>query len=128
MHRTWAMIERELRRFRRSPMLIVMSMVFPFLQLIVLGYAFGGNVRNLTIAVVDQDGGVPAVRVRELAGAVAANAKTFPNGTRHWSASSLGTVKVFVHASRQSGSEERATLWLLSTKGKPTSGTMARPS
>ena len=77
MHRTWAIIERELRRFRRSPMLIIMSLIFPLIQLIVLGYAFGGNVRNLTIAVVDQDGGLPAVRVRELAGAVAANAKTF---------------------------------------------------
>ena len=77
MHRTWAIIERELRRFRRSPILIIMSLIFPLLQLIVLGYAFGGNVRNLTIAVVDQDGGLPAVRVRELAGAVAANAKTF---------------------------------------------------
>ena len=77
MHRTWAIIERELRRFRRSPVLIIMSLIFPLVQLIVLGYAFGGNVRNLTIAVVDQDGGLPAVRVRELAGAVAANAKTF---------------------------------------------------
>ncbi|MEO8678402.1 MAG: ABC transporter permease [Vicinamibacterales bacterium] len=77
MHRTWAIIERELRRFRRSPLLIIMSLVFPLIQLIVLGYAFGGNVRNLKIAVVDQDGGIPAVRVRELAGAVAANAKTF---------------------------------------------------
>src|SRR4051812_33037057 len=76
MHRTWAMIERELRRFRRSPMLIVMSMVFPFLQLIVLGYAFGGNVKHLMLAVVDQDHGVPAIRMRELAGAGAAGAAT----------------------------------------------------
>ena len=77
MHRTWAIIERELRRFRRSPVLIIMSLIFPLVQLVVLGYAFGGNVKNLTIAVVDQDGGVPAVRVRELAGAVGANARTF---------------------------------------------------
>jgi len=76
MHRTWAMIERELRRFRRSPMLIVMSMVFPFLQLIVLGYAFGGNVKHLMLAVVDQDHGVPAIRMRELAGAVSSGAAT----------------------------------------------------
>ena len=77
MHRTWAIIERELRRFRRSPFLIVLSLIFPLVQLIVLGYAFGGNVKDLTVAVVDQDGGLPAVRVRELAGAVAANARTF---------------------------------------------------
>ena len=63
----WAIIERELRRFRRSPMLIVMSMIMPLVQLVVLGYAFGGNVKHLKVAVVDQDHGVPAVRVRELA-------------------------------------------------------------
>ena len=75
MHRAMAIIERELRRFRRSPLLIVMSLIFPLVQLIVLGYAFGGNVKNLTVAIVDQDGGLPAVKVRELAGAVAANAQ-----------------------------------------------------
>jgi ABC-2 type transport system permease protein len=76
MTRTWAIIERELRRFRRSPMLIVMSMIFPLAQLIVLGYAFGGNVKHLRVAVVDQDHGVPAIRVREMANAVSSGAKT----------------------------------------------------
>jgi len=76
MHRTWAIIERELRRFRKSPMMIVMSMIFPLLQLIVLGYAFGGNVKHLKLAIVDQDGGVPAVKIKELATAVSAGART----------------------------------------------------
>src|SRR5215467_5193102 len=76
MGRTWAIIERELRRFRRSPILIVVSMVFPIVQLVVLGYAFGGNVKHLKLAIVDQDHGVPAVRVRELASAVASGART----------------------------------------------------
>jgi ABC-2 type transport system permease protein len=76
MHRTWAIIERELRRFRRSPTLIVISMVFPLVQLVVLGYAFGGNVKHLKVGVVDQDRGVPAVKVRELANAVAGGAHT----------------------------------------------------
>ena len=31
MGRTWAIIERELRRFRRSPVLIVMTMVMPIM-------------------------------------------------------------------------------------------------
>jgi ABC-2 type transport system permease protein len=74
--RTLAIVERELRRFRRSPTLIVVSLVFPVVQLVVLGYAFGGNVKHLKLAVVDQDHGVPAVRVREMASAVAAGAKT----------------------------------------------------
>jgi ABC-2 type transport system permease protein len=76
MGRTWAIIEREMRRFRRSPILMVMSMIMPIVQLIVLGYAFGGNVKHLRLAIVDQDHGVPAVRVREMASAVAAGAHT----------------------------------------------------
>jgi len=77
MQRTWAIIERELRRFRRSPTLIVVSLVFPLVQLVVLGYAFGGNVKHLKVGVVDLDGGVPAVQISEMCGAIAANAKTF---------------------------------------------------
>jgi ABC-2 type transport system permease protein len=76
MGRIWAIIERELRRFRRSPMLIVVSMVFPIVQLVVLGYAFGGNVKHLKVAIVDQDHGVEAIHVRELAGAASSGAHT----------------------------------------------------
>jgi len=76
MHRTMAIIEREMRRFSKSPMLIIMSMVFPLLQLVVLGYAFGGNVKHLTLAIVDEDHGLQAVRVRELASAVESGAHT----------------------------------------------------
>ena len=43
MSRTLAIIERELRRFRRSPTLIVVSLVFPLVQLVVLGYALVGD-------------------------------------------------------------------------------------
>src|SRR6476620_3161214 len=76
MKRTMAIVEREMRRFRRSPFLIVMSMIFPLAQLLVLGYAFGGNVKHLKLAIVDQDHGVQAVRIRELAGAAASGAQT----------------------------------------------------
>src|SRR5215813_6956831 len=77
MHRMLAILERELRRFRRSPALMIMSLIFPFGQLIVLGYAFGGQVRNLKLAIVDHDRRLPAVKLRELTVAVAANARTF---------------------------------------------------
>jgi len=76
MSRMWAIVERELRRFRRSPFLIVVSMIFPLVQLIILGYAFGGNVKHLKLAVVDQDHGLPAVKIRELAEAAASGART----------------------------------------------------
>jgi ABC-2 type transport system permease protein len=77
LHRIWAIIERDLRRFRRSPTLVIVSMVMPLAQLIGLGYAVGGKLKNLEIGVVDQDHGVPAVQLKELFGAVAANARTF---------------------------------------------------
>ena len=76
MGRTLALIEREMRRFRRSPFLIGMSMVMPIVQLVVLGYAFGGNVKHLKLGIVDQDHGVPAIRLREMTSAVAAGAHT----------------------------------------------------
>ena len=76
MHRMLAIVERELRRFRRSPMLIVMSMVMPLFQLVILGYAFGGNVKHLKLAVVDLDHGGPAVRLREFANAVSSGTRT----------------------------------------------------
>lgn len=77
LHRILALIERDLRRFRRSPTLIVVSMVLPLVQLLVLGYAFGGKVKHLEVGVVDQDRHVAAVQLQEMLGAVAAGDKTF---------------------------------------------------
>ncbi len=77
MNRILAIIERDLRRFRRSPTLVVVSMIMPLVQLVVLGHAFGGKVKNLTVGVVDQDHGVPVVKLKEMFQAVAANARTF---------------------------------------------------
>ena len=77
MNRIWAIIERDLRRFRRSPTLVIVSMVMPLVQLIVLGYAFGGKVKHLQLGILDQDRGMPAIRIHEMAQAVAANAQTF---------------------------------------------------
>ena len=77
LHRIWAIIERDLRRFKASPTLMIVSMVMPLAQLIVLGYAFGGKLQNLKIGVVDQDHAVPALQLKEMFQAVAANARTF---------------------------------------------------
>ncbi len=77
MHRIWAIIERDLRRFRRSPVLVIMSVVMPMVQLVILGYAFGGQIKHLKVGVVDEDHAVPAIKMRELFQAVAANAQTF---------------------------------------------------
>ncbi len=77
MKRTLALIERDLLKFRRSPTLILTSMFFPLVQLVVLGYAFGGKLTNLHVGVVDQDHQIETVKLREMCGAIAANARTF---------------------------------------------------
>src|SRR5271155_5446859 len=77
MHRVWAIIERDLRRFRRSPVLVIVSIIMPLVQLVVLGYAFGGKIKNLQVGVVDEDHGLPAIKLKEMFQAVAANAQTF---------------------------------------------------
>jgi ABC-2 type transport system permease protein len=71
------MIERDLRRFRRSPVLVIVSIIMPLVQLVILGYAFGGKIKHLHMGVVDEDHGVPAIKIREMCQAVAANAATF---------------------------------------------------
>ena len=77
MHRILAIIERDLRRFRRSPTLIMVSVIMPLVQLVVLGYAFGGKLKHLEVGVVDEDHGIPAIRLKEMFQAIAANAATF---------------------------------------------------
>ncbi|HYL09353.1 MAG TPA: ABC transporter permease [Candidatus Acidoferrales bacterium] len=75
--RTSAIIERDMRKFFRSPALMVSSMVFPLMQLIVLGYAFGGKIKGLTVALVDEDRSSQSRIVRERFNAIAAGPQTF---------------------------------------------------
>jgi ABC-2 type transport system permease protein len=72
-----AIVERELRKFLRSPALMLVSTVFPLVQLIVLGNAFGGKIRDAHLGVVDQDHGVQALKIREAFDSVHANVRTF---------------------------------------------------
>lgn len=62
--RVFAIVERELRKFIRTPTLLIMSLVLPLLQLVVLGNAFGGRITHIQVAVVDEDGGPAARRVQ----------------------------------------------------------------
>ena len=77
MNRMMAIIEREMRKFFRSPTLMMVSMVMPLVQLIVLGNAFGGKIRDAKMGLVDEDHGTQAVRIKEAFDAVRANAGTF---------------------------------------------------
>jgi ABC-2 type transport system permease protein len=77
VYRISAIVERDLRKFFRSPALMMTSMVFPLMQLIVLGYAFGGKIKNVSIALVDNDHGAESRVVREDLNAIVAGPKTF---------------------------------------------------
>ena len=77
MNRMMAIVEREMRKFFRSPALMMASMIFPLVQLIVLGNAFGGKIRDARLGVVDQDGGTQALKIREAFDSVRANIRTF---------------------------------------------------
>ena len=57
MNRMFAIIEREMRKFFRSPTLMIMSLMMPILQLIIIGNAFGGKIVGTHVAVVDHDHG-----------------------------------------------------------------------
>jgi len=77
MNRMMAIIEREMRKFFRSPALMMASMIFPLVQLLVLGNAFGGKIRDAKLGIVDQDGGTQALKIREAFDSVRANVRTF---------------------------------------------------
>src|SRR5579862_8001200 len=77
LYRIMAIIERDMRKFFRSPALMMTSMVFPLMQLIVLGYAFGGQIKNVRIALVNKDHGPEARLVQEGLDAIAYGPQTF---------------------------------------------------
>jgi ABC-2 type transport system permease protein len=72
-----AFIGRDLRKFFRNPALITVSLFLPLLQLIVIGNAFGGKVRDVPVSLVDMDKGPEAIKLREKFKALEANANTF---------------------------------------------------
>src|SRR5215813_2742122 len=76
MNRMMAIVEREMRKFFRSPALMLASMIFPLVQLIILGNAFGGKIHDARLGVVDQDGGTQALKIRQAFDSVRANMRT----------------------------------------------------
>ncbi len=77
MNRMMAIVEREMRKFFRSPALMLTSMILPLVQLLILGNAFGGKIRNARMGVVDHDRGLEARTVIEAFDSIAANIRTF---------------------------------------------------
>jgi ABC-2 type transport system permease protein len=76
LQRISAIIERDMRKFFRSPALMMSSMIFPLMQLIVLGYAFGGKIKGVKVAVVDKDQTTASRDIRVRFDAIAAGPRT----------------------------------------------------
>jgi ABC-2 type transport system permease protein len=77
LYRISALIERDMWKFFRNPALMMASMIFPLVQLVVLGYAFGGHIKNVQIALVDNDTGTQSLPLRVGLTAIAENPRTF---------------------------------------------------
>ena len=77
MNRMLAIVEREMRKFFRSPALMLTAMILPLVQLLILGNAFGGKIRGVRMGVVDQDHHSQAVKIHEAFDSIAANIRTF---------------------------------------------------
>jgi ABC-2 type transport system permease protein len=76
-YRIMALIERDMRKFFRNPALMMASMIFPLVQLVVLGYAFGGKITKVRVGLVDKDTGTEARQVRAGLNAIVDYPETF---------------------------------------------------
>ncbi len=72
-----ALMRRDLRKYFRSPALMVVSLFLPLLQLVIIGHAFGGQIRNVSVALVSLDRGPEALRLQDAFRTIEANAQTF---------------------------------------------------
>lgn len=65
MTRMLAVVERDLRRFSRNPIVVLAGIFLPLVMLIILGNVFQGQLRHLPMAVVVLDTGQAARRVMQ---------------------------------------------------------------
>ena len=81
MIRLWAVIERDLLKFKRNPVVIAVSVLMPLIYLVILGNSFQGKLTKLPLVVVDLDSGPSSKRLMENLMALEAGAKTFTMAT-----------------------------------------------
>jgi ABC-2 type transport system permease protein len=74
--RALAVIERDLRKFRRNPLVILASLLLPIIYILILGNSFQGTLRHLPVVVVNRDDGPYARKVMELLQALASGPRT----------------------------------------------------
>lgn len=76
MQRFLAILERDLRKFIRNPLVVAMSLLMPIIYLVILGNSFQGELKNLPVALVDLDRGPYSEKVLELLRAIEAGPAT----------------------------------------------------
>jgi len=81
MVRLLAVIERDLKKFKRNPVVLAMSILMPIIYLVILGNSFQGKLQALPLVVVTQDSGPYAKRLMENLRAVQAGPQTFTIST-----------------------------------------------
>ena len=57
MVRLLAVVERDLKKFQRNPVVLGMSIMMPIIYLIFLGNSFQGKLEGIPMVIVDQDSG-----------------------------------------------------------------------
>ncbi len=77
MVRLLAVIERDIKKFKRNPMVLAMSILMPIIYLVILGNSFQGKLQALPLVVVNEDSGPYARRLMENLQAVQAGPETF---------------------------------------------------
>ena len=77
MVRLLAVVERDLKKFKRNPMVLAMSIFMPIIYLVILGNSFQGKLQELPLVVVNQDSGPFARRIMENLRAIEAGPQTF---------------------------------------------------
>jgi ABC-2 type transport system permease protein len=75
--RVLAVIERDLKKFRRNPLVIAMSILLPLIYLVILGHSFQGKLQGLPLVVANLDSGPHARDMMNNLRAVEAGPKTF---------------------------------------------------
>jgi ABC-2 type transport system permease protein len=76
MKKLLAVIERDLRKFRRNPVVMGMSVLLPIVYLLILGNSFQGKLYGLPVAVINKDGGQLSRRIIENLNALDAGPST----------------------------------------------------
>ncbi len=77
MVRLLAVIERDLKKFKRNPVVLAMSIIMPILYLIILGNSFQGKLRGLPLVVISPEAGPYSEYFMDNLRAIEAGPQTF---------------------------------------------------